>query len=303
MAKTNWHSVREYEVLRAMIMTGTTTAAAEKLGVAQSTVSRALSELEHRYETTLFTCEGSRIVPTAEALRINASLDPLFAALQDIEGQSAKDREIELRIAAPPTIAHRFLQPHIASFLEINGATRVSLEVCASDALINGIAEERFDIGITDLESRHGSIKFTPFRRSKLVCVLKADDPLAELEHVGPSELADRSLIALTRRHSVRNLTERAFKTAGIDPQIKIETATAESALEFVRQGTGLALVNAFPISSGLPGDLTLRPFLPTIDFKTSFWTATGAALDAPARAFIRHVKLATPADPWSEAL
>ncbi len=286
-----------------MISTGTTLAAAHRLGIAQSTVSRALSDLEARVGSTLFVRDGNRILPTAEALKLNVTLDPLFAALTEIEGGTEPDPRKPLRIAAPPTIAHRFLQPHISSFLRTNGASNVSLEVCASDALINGIAEERFDIGITDLETKHSGILLTPFRLSKLVCVLRNDDSLCSFDVVKPEDMADRDLIALTKRHSVRGLTEREFKAAGILPNIKVETATAVSALEFVRQGTGIALVNPFPVSNALPDDLVMRRFSSSIEFRTSFWTATGIALDAPARAFIRHVKFSTPPDPWSEAL
>lgn len=284
-----------------MITTGTTIAASHKLGLSQSTVSRALANLEDRSGATLFTRDGNRLMATAEALRINQSLDELFAALGKIEGGAAPQIAQQLTIAAPPTIAHRFLQPHIASFIKNTEMTSVTLEVCASDALLNGVAEERFDIGITDLETQHSGIQVTPFRRSYMVCAMPDDDPLVELEEVSSEDLAERDMIALTKRHSARTSTDRILRSAGITPRIVVETATAVSAMEFVRNGTGLALLNPFPIAASLPEGVVMRKFKPQYEFQTSFWTAINTALDAPARAFMRHAKFSTLPDLWSE--
>lgn len=286
-----------------MITTGTTIAASHRLGLSQSTVSRALANLEERAGSTLFTRSGNRLMATAEALRLNKSLDGLFAALGKIEDGASPVTERQFSIAAPPTIAHRFLQPHIASFIRNNEKTAVTLEVCASDALLTGVSEERFDIGITDLETQHSGIQVTPFRKSFLACVLPADDPYCAKDEIHPEDLAERDIVALTKRHTARTSTDRIFRNAGLQPRIVVETATAVSAMEFVRNGTGLALLNPFPISASLPDGVVIRRFKPDLEFQTSFWTAINTALDAPARAFIRHVKFSTAPDPWSQPI
>ncbi|WP_372802062.1 LysR substrate-binding domain-containing protein, partial [Paracoccus seriniphilus] len=48
-------------------------------------------------------------------------------------------------MAAPPTIAHRFLPSRIASFRKLNPDLQISFDVLASDSLLTGIAEGRFD--------------------------------------------------------------------------------------------------------------------------------------------------------------
>ncbi|MDJ0684626.1 MAG: LysR substrate-binding domain-containing protein [Alphaproteobacteria bacterium] len=302
--RKNWHSLREYEALRAMITAGTTTAAARQLSVSQSAISRAIASLEARNGHLLFVRESGRLEPTAEALRLNEAIDPILAALAEIDGQdaSAEPRD-RLKIVAPTTIAHNFLQAKLDSFLSMQPNIFVSLEVCASDALVAGIAEERFDIGVTDHMVQHFAVRRVPFRQSALVCVMPEGCDLSAKDRVTAQDLANRDLVALTKRHIVRTKADQLLASAGAAPRIKIETATAVSALDFVRRGAGVALLNPFPVLSGNAEGVQVRPFLPSVSFQTSFLTPRGKAVSAIARSFMRHTRQVTVQDPWSEPI
>ena len=299
----HWHSVRDYEILRAMIATGTTVAASQRLAVSQSTVSRALATLEGRVGYKLFNRDGNRLQPTAEALRLNASLDGLFNVLGDIEGRIQPEPETSLRIAATTTLAHMLIQPMVASFLRQMGMGAVSLDVGSTDVLLDGVADERFDIGISDRDIQRAGIRVTPFRRSHVACVIPARHKLASKTEIRPDDLAGTNFVASTKRLPLRHATDQIFRSAGVEPNVVVETSSSLASLEFVRTGIGLTLLNPFPISAGLPEGLVLRPFRPTLVFRTSFWTPTGKVPDARTRAFIQHVKGFVSEDPWSEAI
>ena len=83
MTERTWHSLPEYEALRALMESGTTSKAALRLGLSQSAVSRSISSLEARLGLLLFERDGGRLRPTSEATRLNKRLDPLFEALDD----------------------------------------------------------------------------------------------------------------------------------------------------------------------------------------------------------------------------
>ena len=299
----HWHSVRDYEILRAMITAGTTVAAAQRLAVSQSTVSRALSTLEERVGYRLFTRDGNRLQPTAEALRLNGSLDGLFNVLSDMEGRIQPEPVGSLRIAGTTTMAHMLLQPMVVSFLRQKEIGSVSLDVGSTDMLLDGVADGRFDIGVSDRDIQRAGIRVTPFRRSHIACVMPADHKLASRTEIRPVDLAQTDFVAATKRLPLRHATDQIFRSAGIEPKTVVETSSALASLEFVHKGIGLALLNSFPIAAGLPKGLVLRPFRPGIVFRTSFWTATGTATGAQARAFIQHVRFFAFSDPWSEAI
>ena len=102
--RKNWHSVREYQALRATISGGSTTSAARRLGLTQSAISRSISSLETRLGKTLFQRESGRLRPTDEAIQLNARLDDLFVALDQIDGENDQRQET-LKLIAPPTLS------------------------------------------------------------------------------------------------------------------------------------------------------------------------------------------------------
>jgi DNA-binding transcriptional LysR family regulator len=119
MVNRTWHSLPEYQALRAVLESGTTARAATRLGLSQSAISRSITSLEARTGRILFERDGGRLVATGEAVQLNHRLDSLFEALDQIDGPPARSRE-SLRIIAPPTYTHRYLVSHVASFLKAN---------------------------------------------------------------------------------------------------------------------------------------------------------------------------------------
>ena len=63
MPRKTWHSLPEYQTFRAMMESSTTAAAARRLGLSQSAVSRSLSNLENRVGNALEEIEADG--PTA----------------------------------------------------------------------------------------------------------------------------------------------------------------------------------------------------------------------------------------------
>lgn len=302
--RSTWHSLREFEVLRAVIQAGTTAAAGRRLGISQSAASRMIGQLEARLSRTLFERRGGRLQPTAEAMRLNGELDQVFDALSRIDrGPSADTDRTELRLAAPPTLAHRLLQRRLAAFLDARPDILLHFDIVMSDLLAAGIVEGRFDLAVTDATIRHGGVTTEPFRLSRLVCCIPANHPLAERETVTPEDLTNLPFIALTRRHSVRIAIDRLLSAAGAELSIRAETATAVSALELVRAGAGVSLLNPFPISPWFDPGVVARPFSPAAECRTAFLFAATQPVGEPARAFMRHLRLNVPTDPWSEAL
>ncbi|MCK0166778.1 LysR family transcriptional regulator [Jannaschia sp. S6380] len=298
-APRRWHSLREYDALRAVLQTGTTAEAARRLGLSQSAVSRSISNLEARQSVTLFTREAGRLQPTQEAVRLNLRLDPLFEALSRIDGPEENVQET-LRLIAPPSYAHRFLVEQIGTFLKANRSFFVSLEVASSDDLAREIIADRFDLGLIGTELTRADLKQVPFRQSSAVCVMAAGHPLAGRSVVTPADLDGQDLIALAARHARRGQLERVLARAGATPRIVAEVTTSFAAADLAGAGLGLSVVNPFPLHLYRSRDLAFVPFDSPIRYRTHFVISSRRPLPRIARAFIRHLRLHTPTDPYS---
>jgi len=111
----DWNDLRSY---LAVARSGRLTAAAQKLQVDHTTLSRRLSALEHALKAKLFdrspsgytlTEQGQRLLPTAE------EMERLAIAAQEMVGGSAACVEGTVRIGAPEGFGSYFLAPRIAA--------------------------------------------------------------------------------------------------------------------------------------------------------------------------------------------
>lgn len=287
-------SIREYEVLRAVITSGTVTAAAHRLAISQPAVSRHLAQLETNLGVMLFERRGGRLRPTAEAERLNNRLDRLFDALSYLDGTDPADAASQpLRLAAPPTLGHRFLANLMASFMKANPGQMISLETCTSNGLLSRLVDDTIDLGVTLAEQTHSAMELIPFHQTLAVCVMAPDHPLARHDVITPELLHGQNHIALMRRHMVRTRLDQVFARAGVRPNLVAEVATGVSAITLARAGVGVAVICPFPLLRQHEPDLAVRPFKPEFPYRASFVVSTIRPLTRPARAFMRHVRLA----------
>ncbi|PIE15730.1 MAG: LysR family transcriptional regulator [Rhodobacterales bacterium] len=302
MVRKSWHSLPEYQALRALMQGGTVTAAAEQLGLSQSAVSRSIASLEARTGRTLFERQAGRLRPTQEAVRLNRRLDPLFEALERIDGPTQPVQET-LRLMAPPSYAHRFLVSHIASFLTINPHFFVSLEVNTSEEVIRAILEDRTDLGLSALELARIGVKMQPFRTSPAVCVMPAGHPLATKGSITPQDLDGQPLIAIAKRYARRTQLDKILSQGRSKPRIIAEVSTSFAAADLVKEGLGLAIVNPFPLYHYRSDDLVFRSFVSSMEYRSHFVMSSQRPLPRIARGFIRHIRLHTPSDPHSKSV
>ena len=298
----NKHRLREFEALRALVTTGTTVGAARRLGISQSAVSRSLAQLEGRIGRSLFIREAGRIRLTEGALRLNEKLDPLFETLADIDGANwlAPDDQ-PLRLIVPPTLAHHFIISRVARFLKRNPGRKVQLDIQATDVLVSGILDDRYDLGVTSGMIQRTGVTLLPWRKSQIVCAMPAHHPLAAKEMISVEDLEGVEVVEFLGRLGTRALTDQLFARAGVQIKPVAETATNMAALELVREGLGVTLINPFPLlSGGIPG-IVAKPFNAPITYQTSFVLPAGRTPSEVARQFMRFIKLTTAKDSYSQ--
>ncbi|MCC4246307.1 LysR family transcriptional regulator [Stappia indica] len=293
-------TLRELEVLRAVISEGKTTAAAHRLGISQPAVSRAIAQLEARLNRQLFHRNGNKILPTSEGLAFNEQIEPIFATLARLDAAETEDLNAKrLRIAAPPTLAHRLMTRLIPGFLKENPEASVHLEIGMSTNVTAAVADENADLGISDGRMRHDGLKMYPFRHAIAHAAIPADHRLADRDEIVPEDLAGESFIALTRRFHQRNVYDRIFAERGIERKIRAETATSIAICELVREGMGIGLVNPFPVSLRPLDGVVFRRFSPRVDYLTQFFVPAGR-VSPIAQRFIEHARRTVPVDAYS---
>jgi DNA-binding transcriptional LysR family regulator len=300
----------ELESFRAIMASGGATAAAHRLGRAQSSVSRAIAALEARLGVTLFQRRGRTMVATAEAVALNRELDAVFAALDRVTGVSAdlgSGAGQRLLVGAPAPFALSLLPAAMAAYRRHHPDVLVELQVAPSDELAALVAEGRLDLAITDTVPQQRTVRLEAFRRSRIACIMPARHPLARKALVTPQDLDGLDFIALTKRHVMRRRIDALFHTAGIGRRLTVEASTALAAIACVEHGLGLTLLNPFPfltLPPSRPAGLAMRPFSVRLEYRTAFLLPVGRMPPQPVRGLMAALRQAGGRkDEWSEPL
>lgn len=289
--------LRELEVLAAVVKEGKTTAAALRLGLSQPAVSRAIAALETTIGKPLFERDGGRLVANSEALRIVQETEPIFDILDGLSGAPAPaPRTAPLKIAAPPTIAHRFMPRLIAGFLAEHPDLTIHMEIGTTEAVVAAVANANAHLGISDGLARHDGVTPHAYIRACGHAVLPKGHRLANHAVVTPGDFAGETFIALTRRFHRRYVYDRIFADAGVERHLLVETATSIAVCEMVRAGLGISIVNPFPVALREDDSLVFRPFDPVVDYLSSFICPVGP-VPPVAQRFIEFARACIPAD------
>jgi DNA-binding transcriptional LysR family regulator len=288
----SWATLRDLEILQAVIEEGKTTLAAARLGVSQPAVSRTLSLLEEKSGRELFRHEGTALVPTADALALYEAVQPIFDSLARLkEFEWAEGSAQVLRVAAPPTMAQCFLDGLTAQFLKANPDVTISFDIVTTPEVLELVADQRADVGVVDVAAGSTGLRRSVFRRSKMVCALAKDHPLATKKKISPIDLHGEQLILLAKRNALRPVIDRLLAKEGSKPRMVIETSTAISALTYVAEGLGVTLLNPFPAALQLPKKVVLREFAIELPYEASFFMPASAVSSAVAQRYMEFVR------------
>lgn len=270
----SWASVRDLEVLRAVITQRGVTAAARHLSISQPAVSRTISLLEERSGRTFFTRQGTQLVPTAEAMRLFSATENVFESLARIEEFRWLEPEKEhLSIVVAPTLGHCLMPLVLARFVADHPNITITLDIRTSVDVVSLVASGQADIGIAEVPEGDWGVRKRPFRQSNLAVAMPRGHEWAKRTVIQAEELQDQPLIVLLKRNPFRTMLDRLLWREGGLPNIVVETSDALSAIEHVEQGLGLAVVNPFPVMLQHQRPLHYAMLEPSMVYETSLIT------------------------------
>ncbi|MHC1478736.1 LysR family transcriptional regulator [Frateuria aurantia] len=122
----------ELAALTQTIDSGSVTAAAARLRIAKSVVSKRLKQLETSLGTSLFRRSGRRLLPTEAGLlayeRARAVLPQIDALIEDIASRTGGLRG-PIQLSAPQSFGVRFISPAIIRFAQQHPAVEIRLDL------------------------------------------------------------------------------------------------------------------------------------------------------------------------------
>ncbi len=284
---------RQIEAFRAVMQTGTVTAAADVLHTTQPSVSRLLAQLTRETRLTLFDHHHGRLRPTPEAQALLTVVERHFEGLDAVALQIAAIRRSgagSLRVGCTPALALSVLPQVVHAFVACHPKVHLKLETAGMGALQAGLARSSFELVLTTQPVHRIGLDAVVLARADMVAVLHPQHVLATRDRLHVRDLHGQVLLTLSENDSTWQQLRRALQQHEVEPAAVVETSYSGTICLMAREGTGVGIVNPYVASVFRPR-LVVLPLLPAAPVEVVMAFAGQAALSQAARAFADMVR------------
>ena len=260
-------SLRQYEYALAIAEEGSVTAAAERLRVAQPSISQQIRALEQELGVTLFRRLPRGMQPTEAGLALLAEARAILAHLEralETARRVALGQEGRIAIGFTSSAAfHPFVSAAIRGFREAAPQVALALEESSTGELVESLRAERLDAAfIRSPVGEAADLVVEPLLDEEMQVAVPAGHPLASGPGVIPLSALAEIPFVLYRRPSGPGLYDSiiaACRAAGFSPRIAQEAPRMVSTLSLVEAGLGVSIVPASMCRLDAGGIATLR--------------------------------------------
>lgn len=227
-------------ILRELARGTTLTDTAERLGMSQPALSRAMARYQQELSVRLIERDGRRIRLSAEGeMLADAAVKALGAfepVLHDILDTS---HTRPLRLGALRSMSGE-LAPMLA---ESSPEMRAHIIEGSSPELLSALRSSHIDAAV--LGPRPDSTEFTwsPLRHQPFVLVVPSTHPLADRGVIELQEFSGDKFVAMAPGYTARSLADELCAEAGIKPVITIESDSSYTLRSYVAAGLGVCIL------------------------------------------------------------
>ncbi|MFC3532344.1 LysR substrate-binding domain-containing protein [Vogesella facilis] len=260
-------------VFVAVIEAGSFTAAAERLGLTPSGISRSIAKLEKQLGVRLITRTTRRLDLTEEGQWLLASARDILARMEEtaLTLQSAAEHPSGLlRVNAATPVFNHLLAPLLPEFQR--RYPRIRLELVSGETIID-LIEERADVAIRVGQLQDSTLSARLLCESRLR-LLAAPGYLQRCGQPDTVEaLAAHSLLGFTQPASLNIWPLRHAGGDGYPAAAAISTSNGETLRHLALHGSGIACLSDFMTAEDVRAG-RLVPVLPaqTLDWRQPIW-------------------------------
>lgn len=286
-------NARQLEVFRTIMRCGTLTGAARALNVSQPALSQSLLHTEDELGIMLFQRVKGRLVPTPEAKLLFPEADRLFRELENLR-RFARDLRygkaglVRLAASTPPSLS--IVPRALATFRAVRPGVQLRSYVVPAAVIAEMLVRGEADIGVAMNDQPTPLLETELVGRSEVVCLMQAEHRLAERSMIGPQDLARETLISYRADSLPALLIERRLAEEGARLRPDVEIDVSITAIAFVRQGIGVALVDGLLPWNEFAG-LVTRPFRPSVSLPVCLLTSSERPLSRNQDMLRQHLR------------
>jgi len=212
--------------------------AAETVFATQSTISKAVKQLEQEIGAPLLDRSGRRVALTAIGEVVYRRGVKLLAEIEELRGL----KRGVLRLGLPPVGSSTLFAPLFAIYRQLYPGIEVRLVEQGSDQLEESLRAGEIEFAGLLLPVA-ADFDCTPVRREPMVALVARDHPLASRSSIALRELKDTPFIMFEPGFSLHRIILDASRRSGFEPTIGALSSQIEFMIELVGAGMGVAFL------------------------------------------------------------
>lgn len=257
-------NLRQIEIFRAVMTTGSISGASQLLFVSQPAVSRLLSHTEQRVGFALFERIKGRLYATPEAKKLFHEVESVYQAVQRVNELAAdlsKNRSGILNIVSSPSVGQMLIPEALTLFRARHPEVKLTFQTLGYGYLKERLLSHQADLGIIILPMEHPNLEVTPLCRNRLVCILPYNHELTRRATLTLADLRPYPLISYEKDSPFGLMVGKMYRDADEPLAAAIEVGSPQNAGSLVQMGAGVALVDEFSVRSWSANSrLVVRP-------------------------------------------
>ena len=238
--------IKQIKYFVEVVRQGGMTQASEHLYIAQSTISKAIKNIENEYDITLFDRSQKQIKLTDigqtfydNSLEFLALFEKLSLEMNDV----VNVQKGHIKIGLSPMMNVQMFTNALNQFHKLY--PNVTYEVIEGGGKIveNLTANDEVDIGITTLPVDHTLFHSIPLYNEELLLVVSNDHHLAHLKKVDLAELKDEEFVLFHDDYYLKDQIIENCKRIGFYLKTVANISQISFIANMIQQGIGISIV------------------------------------------------------------
>ncbi|MDN4590602.1 LysR family transcriptional regulator [Xenophilus aerolatus] len=249
-------NLRQIEVFRAVMSTGSMTSAAKLLHVSQPGVSRLIRHLELQLGVALFVRSSGRLVATPEAYTLEAEVEKVYRGVlhvQDVAAHLRFGAHATLRVLSSANTALELVPRTIARVMQQFPHAQVSFEALPTREIVKLLVAEEADLAISSAPLDHPVLDVREFGQWRLWCALPPGHALLAAKRFDLTAALRERLVLYSPEAPQSRVIEAWLGERDIHRRRGVEVRSGYAACAMAAHGAGVAFVD----------DLSARAFRP----------------------------------------
>jgi DNA-binding transcriptional LysR family regulator len=287
-------TLRQVEVIRAVMITGTIGGAAKLLNVSAPGISRLVKYTERSLGIRFFQRQHGRYFPTPEAQNIFEQINGVYKKVDDLTDTISKIGRgalSELRIASVPSIAQIMVPRAIERIRRRYPDLHIDVNILKIEEAIDYLLLDKGDCVAMSYRLNHPGLDFLPLASGELFCIVPPGHELAGRKQVSAAEIVRYPLIGIDPNDPYGRIMAELFARKKLSYDITIRARFGTTVCALVKAGLGIAVIDQFTVAhGGYPGVEVLRIVEPTM-FETYIAVKRGTPLSLHIEHFIECLR------------